>query len=184
VHRSSGKDIRTMGSGNIGATNVYRAAGKKAGIVVLILDAAKGFLAVWLAALITQNHPIAVPLAALAVLLGHSYPVFLHFKGGKAVACSIGAFLYLAPLALSVIVLVFIAVVALSRYVSLGSIVAAAAFPLLAWRLDHSPRPVLVVSVLAALLIVYRHKPNILRLVNGEESVFALRTGPEKRDSV
>ena len=98
VRFSLGKDIRTMGSGNIGATNVHRSAGSKAGLIVLALDIFKGFLAVWLAAALTHGAAPALAAATVAVMPRHCYPVFLGFKGGKAVACYVGAVLYLAPM--------------------------------------------------------------------------------------
>ncbi len=98
VRISSGKDIRTMGSGNIGATNVQRTSGLKAGVIVLLLDIFKGFLAVWVAAVLTHANSVALAFAAAGVMMGHCYPIFLGFKGGKAVACFVGAFLYIAPL--------------------------------------------------------------------------------------
>ncbi len=174
VRAGSGHDIRTMGSGNIGATNVYRAVGRKIGVIVLLLDMFKGFLAVWLAAVLTQADPLALALSAVAVMLGHCYPVFLHFKGGKAVACFVGAFVYVAPLALAVTVVIFVAVVAFSKYVSLGSIVAALFFPVVVW-LSHTSAPILAASVAAAALIIYRHKGNISRLRSGSEHVFSLK---------
>jgi acyl phosphate:glycerol-3-phosphate acyltransferase len=176
VRLSYGKDIRTMGSGNIGATNVHRSAGGKAGFVVLALDVLKGLLAVWLAEVISHNDLRAVALSGFCVMLGHCYPVFLRFRGGKAVACFIGAFGYLAPLALAITALVFIGVVALSKYISLGSIIGAAVFPIAVW-LTGSPEPVFVASIAAALLIIYRHKGNIARLRTGTENVFSLRGG-------
>ncbi len=172
-----GRDIRTMGSGNIGATNVHRTAGRKAGLVVLLLDICKGLLAVWIAAILSHNDPRALATSAVAVMLGHCYPVFLRFKGGKAVACFIGAFLYLAPLALGAIALVFIAVVALTKYISLASIVGALLFPLAAWLILHPPEPILIAAIAAAALIVYRHKANIARLRAGTEHVFSTRGG-------
>jgi glycerol-3-phosphate acyltransferase PlsY len=172
VRLTSGRDIRTMGSGNIGATNVQRSMGTKAGIVVLILDILKGFLAVWLAALLTHGAPAALALAAVAVMLGHCYPVFLGFKGGKAVACFVGAFLYLAPLALLITTVVFVAVVALSKYVSLGSILGALVFPFAMWLVNRPPRSILYASIFAAVLVIYRHKGNIARLRAGKESCF------------
>jgi acyl phosphate:glycerol-3-phosphate acyltransferase len=183
VHFSFGKDVRTMGSGNIGATNVHRTVGRKAGLTVLLLDIVKGFSAVWITALVTRNDPLALALAAGAVMAGHCYSVFLHLRGGKGVACFIGAFLYLAPLALALSLLVFIAVVAASKYISLGSIVAALVFPFAVWRIVHPAQPILLASIFAALLIVYRHKMNILRLVNGQESVFSLKGGSLSGDS-
>jgi glycerol-3-phosphate acyltransferase PlsY len=182
VRLSCGKDVRTMGSGNIGATNVHRTVGRKAGVVVLLLDIVKGFCAIWIAASVTHGDPLALALAAVAVMAGHCYSVFLHFKGGKAVACFIGAFLFLAPFALTVSLLVFIVVVSMSRYISLGSIIAALVFPFAVWRVEHPAQPILVASIFAALLIIYRHKPNILRLANGEESVFSLKGGSLKGD--
>ena len=110
---ASGKDIRTVGSGNIGATNVYRTLGHRPGLIVLMLDIWKGFVAVWLGAVISRDDPRALALSALAVMLGHCYPVLLRFHGGKAVACFIGAFLYLAPLSLAIVAVIFVAVVAL-----------------------------------------------------------------------
>ena len=175
VRFAMGKDIRTMGSGNIGATNVHRSAGHKAGVVVLLLDIAKGFLAVWLAALITHNSPEALALAAIAVMLGHAFPILLRFRGGKAVACFIGAFLYIAPLALLAVLVVFVVVVAFSKFISLGSIAAAILFPIAVWQIMHPAPPILIAAVLAALLIVLRHRGNIERLVAGTENVFSLR---------
>jgi glycerol-3-phosphate acyltransferase PlsY len=173
VRLSSGKDIRTMGSGNIGATNVQRSMGSKAGVIVLLLDILKGFVAVWLAAVLTQGNTLALALAAGAVMVGHCYPVLLGFKGGKAVACFVGAFLYLAPLALLVAAAVFALVVALSKYVSLGSIVGALLFPFVLWLISRPPRDIEYASIFAAVLVIYRHKGNIARLRAGKESVFA-----------
>ncbi|HWF46916.1 MAG TPA: glycerol-3-phosphate 1-O-acyltransferase PlsY [Bryobacteraceae bacterium] len=170
-----GKDIRTLGSGNIGATNVQRTAGSKAGIVVLLLDIAKGLLAVWIAAMLTRNLPLGLAVAAVAVMLGHCYPVLLKFKGGKAVACFVGAFLYIAPLPLLAAVPVFVITVWWSRHVSLGSIVGAIVFPLFVFLLQHPAPPIQVASVVASVLIVYRHKANIARLRQGTEGVFSFK---------
>jgi glycerol-3-phosphate acyltransferase PlsY len=177
VRLSSGKDIRTVGSGNIGATNVHRTLGRKAGITVLLLDILKGFLAVWLAALISRSDPRALAISALAVMLGHCYPVLLRFHGGKAVACFIGAFLYLAPASLAITALVFIAVVALTKYISLASIIGALFFPLPVWFVTRPPQPIFIASIAAAMLIVYRHRNNIARLRTGTESVFSVKGG-------
>ena len=175
VRVSSGKDIRKMGSGNIGATNVHRTVGGKAGWLVLLFDVLKGFVAVWLAAVLTQANPFALGLSAIAVMVGHCYSVFLGFKGGKAVACFVGAFAYVAPLALVFTIVLFVAVVAFSKYISLGSIVAALVFPIAVWLTSHPPVPILTASILAAALIIYRHKANIVRLKNGNEHVFSLK---------
>lgn len=180
VRWSSGKDIRTLGSGNIGATNVHRSVGKKAGLIVLLLDIAKGFLAVWIAALLTHGWLPAMALSAVAVMIGHCYPAFLGFKGGKAVACFIGAFLYLAPSAVAVSAVVFVAAVAVSGYISMGSLAGALLFPLAVWLVNgtHPPRSILAAGFAAALLIIYRHNGNISRLRKGTEPAFSLRGGP------
>lgn len=175
VRFAMGKDIRTMGSGNIGATNVHRSAGGKAGVVVLLLDILKGYLAVLIAGLLTHNSPVGLALAAVAVMLGHAFPVFLRFRGGKAVACFIGAFLYIAPLALLAVLVLFVLIVAVSKYISLGSIVAALAFPLAVWLIVHPATPILLAAIFAGLLITYRHKANIRRLMTGSENVFSLK---------
>ena len=165
-----------MGSGNIGATNVHRSVGRKAGVIVLFLDLMKGFFAVWLSAVFTQADPLALALAAVAVMLGHCYPIFLRFKGGKGVACFFGAFIYAASFPLAFTAAIFIAVAAISKYISLGSIIGAISFPFAVW-LTGQPPPVLIASIVAALLIVYRHKANISRIRCGREHTFSLRGG-------
>lgn len=176
VRFALGKDIRTMGSGNIGATNVHRSAGSKAGVVVLLLDILKAFVAVWFASLVTHGSALAMALAAMAVMVGHSFPVFLRFKGGKAVACCVGAFLYIAPLAVLAIVPVFVLIVAISKYISLASILSVLLFPIVLMLIAHPAPPILIASVFAALLIAYRHKANIQRILAGNENVFSLRS--------
>jgi acyl phosphate:glycerol-3-phosphate acyltransferase len=171
------KDIRTMGSGNIGATNVHRTAGKKGGLIVLLLDILKGFIAIWLAAISSRGEPLVIAFAILAVMLGHCYPVFLGFRGGKAVACYIGAFLYIAPLALLETTVVFVLVVAFTKYISLGSIIGALILPVFFWLTYRPAESLLIASIAAGLLIVYRHRANIDRLRTGTERVFSLRGG-------
>jgi glycerol-3-phosphate acyltransferase PlsY len=175
VRFTLGRDIRTMGSGNIGATNVHRTAGKKAGLVVLFLDIFKGFLAVWIASRLTQGNSLAIGLAAAAVMLGHCYPVFLKFKGGKAVACFVGAFGYIAPLALLAAGGAFVIVVFASKYISLGSLMGAFLFPFIYWWMIDPPLPLLISAFFAAGLIVYRHRANIERLRAGTEHSFSLK---------
>ncbi len=175
VRLTMGADIRTMGSGNIGATNVQRNAGTKAGLIVLLLDILKGFLAVWLAGLLNHQDIIALALAACAVMLGHCYPVFLGFKGGKAVACFIGAFALLTFLPLLGVVAVFLLTVTLSRFVSLGSVVGALAFPFLVWFIQHPPLPFFYASLFASVLVLFRHRGNIERLLAGSESTFSFK---------
>lgn len=175
VRVTMGSDIRTMGSGNIGATNVQRTAGTKAGVIVLMLDILKGFLAVWISGLMNRQDSVALALAACAVMVGHCYPIILGFKGGKAVACFIGAFAVVTPLPLAAVILVFVTTVALSRFISLGSIIGALAFPILVGLIQHPAAPILYAAVFAAVLVIYRHKANIGRLRAGTENVFSFK---------
>jgi glycerol-3-phosphate acyltransferase PlsY len=168
----AGADVRNEGSGNIGATNVLRTAGRLAGILTLILDAGKGLLAVWLAGYLTGRSSLWMSLAALAVLLGHAFPVWLKFKGGKAVATCIGALGYLTPLPILAVVLIFVAVVAWTHYLSLGSILAAGLYPLACWLIVHPDWPIMLASMAAAILIVERHRGNIQRIRAGDERIF------------
>jgi glycerol-3-phosphate acyltransferase PlsY len=172
VRLTTGKDVRSSGSGNIGATNVLRTTGRAAGVATLLLDIAKGFFAVWLAAKMTGDDPLWMSLAALAVMAGHAFPVFLKFHGGKAVASFIGAFLYLTPLPLAAMLVVFVITVVVTQAISAGSILAAGTFPLGVWLILHPPAPVLIASLVAGAFIVYRHKSNMERLRAGTENRF------------
>lgn len=172
VKLTTGKDVRAAGSGNIGATNVLRTTGRGAGIATLLLDIAKGFGAVWLAAELTDDSTLWTSAAALAVMAGHAYPVFLKFKGGKAVASFVGAFLYLTPVPLLAVALLFAMVVAGTRYISAGSIVGAAGFPFAVWLILHPAPEVLLSSLIAGAFIIYRHKSNIQRIHEGTENIF------------
>jgi acyl phosphate:glycerol-3-phosphate acyltransferase len=181
VRAKEGADVRESGSGGTGATNVSRRAGKLAGVLTLLLDAAKGALAVWMARwLVTPDLGVNWPVAAAAIIavFGHCFPVWLGFRGGKGVATGVGVFLSLSPLALALAALVFLLVFATTRYVSLGSITAAAAFPLCVWLLSiyaHSSenfRPVITAALASAALIIFMHRANIGRLLRGTESKF------------
>jgi glycerol-3-phosphate acyltransferase PlsY len=207
-----GEDVRAIGSGNIGATNVARKA-PGLGIATLILDAAKGFAAALIAvqfakhystlyaAILTARaagHPVLLtqtrqqvaidPLylmpavAAVFAILGHVFPVWLKFKGGKGVATGVGAFVALAPKAVLIVLVIFVAIVAAFRYISLGSIVAAAAFPVFAWllyRYQASPA-VFAAMVCASALIIAKHHENIRRLMAGTEHRFTVWTATVK----
>jgi len=173
VKLTRGTDVRESGSGNIGATNVLRTTGRAAGVATLALDIAKGFAAVWLAAKLTDDAPQWTSLAALAVMAGHAFPVFLKFQGGKAVATFIGAFAYLTPLPLAAVLLLFVVAVAVTRYISAASILAAATFPFGVWMILHPPVQVTLAAFLAGAFIVYRHKSNWSRLRAGTENVFS-----------
>jgi glycerol-3-phosphate acyltransferase PlsY len=174
VRWKTGQDVRAMGSGNIGATNVLRTTGRAWGVLTLVLDIAKGYLAVWLMQRATGGAAVFVGAAAVAVLLGHAFPVYLRFKGGKAVASFVGAALCLAPAATGVCALVFVLVVAAWRYISLGSIVSVALFPLVLWLLDRPDWPLVAATALASALVIWRHSSNIQRLRAGTENVFHL----------
>ena len=179
VKWKTGADIRASGSGNIGATNVLRTTGWKTGSATLILDIAKGYLAVWLAGYLTDGSEIWMAAAAVAVIAGHAFPVFLGGKGGKAVASFTGAYLCLTPLPLAATAVVFVAMVAVTRHVSVGSIAGAAAFPLAVWMISHPPLPVTLAAIVSGAFIIYRHSENLQRLRAGTEHVFSL--GRSKR---
>lgn len=181
VRATEGTDVRTVGSGGTGATNVSRRAGKGAGVLTLLLDAAKGAVAVLLARLlITSDFGIDwwVAVAGLAVVVGHIFPVWLKFRGGKGVATGLGVFLMLAPAATLCAALLFFAVVWTTRYVSLGSVAAVAAFPVCVWLVNvfvnRSPAftPIMATSLLGGVLIIFMHRANIGRLLRGTESKF------------
>jgi glycerol-3-phosphate acyltransferase PlsY len=172
VKWKTGADVRAAGSGNIGATNVLRTTGRAAGIATLLLDILKGYLAVWIAGRLTHSDPLWMSAAALAVMAGHAYPVFLRFKGGKAVASFVGAFLCLTPVALLASLVVFVGVVAWTRYISLGSIIAAGCFPLAVWIVVQPAWQVEAAAIIAGAFIVYKHSSNIERLRAGTEHVF------------
>src|SRR5260370_6695857 len=174
------QDIRTVGSGNIGATNVLRSGGKELGAATFVLDVVKGAAAVllgaWLAApLLPGVSPRNVEaLAALCAVIGHMFPIWLGFKGGKGVATGFGVFLVAAPLAALASITLFGLVFALTRYVSLSSILGAASFPVFAWLTVSGPRPAFFIAVqfIVAFLIIVKHHPNIRRLLAGTEHRF------------
>ena len=193
-----GQDVRKTGSGNIGATNVARTGSKGLAIATLLLDALKGYAAVtfafWIASRQRLEGPVPTSvydrttvgvsshtifllaaLAAFVAILGHMFPVWLRFKGGKGVATAAGSFIALAPRAMLVALVLFVLVVALTRYVSLGSMVAGAAFPLCVWWLGPGERtsaPILLLIGASSVLIIVRHKDNIRRLLAGTENRF------------
>jgi len=185
VAKAKGMDIRTVGSGNIGATNVFRSLGLPAGLFVLLVDAAKGWVAVRLLAnwvvhgllppdAVGGAAEVAAIIAGLAVILGHNYTCWLGFKGGKGIATSAGVLAGLVPLPLLVIMGVWLLVFLLTRYVSLASICAAFALPFATWALVK--RPALIFVTLAmAVLAIYKHKANIQRLLAGTEHRLGVR---------
>ena len=172
VRLKTGRDVRSMGSGNIGATNVLRTAGRGIGVLTLLLDILKGYLAVWLMGYFAGDSPVWLSAAALAVMAGHAFPIFLKFKGGKAVASFLGAFLYLTPVPLLAILVVFVIAVAVTNYVSFGSVLAAGTFPLAVFLILHPDWPILGAALAAGILIVYRHRANLERISSGTEHRF------------
>jgi glycerol-3-phosphate acyltransferase PlsY len=173
-----GKDVRQHGSGNIGATNVSRVAGPLVGILTLVLDGAKGATSVYLAARFTNNSARAMMFAGVAASIGHCYPVWLRLKGGKGVATALGVFIALCPLAALAGFVLFALVFLLWRYVSLASLSAAAAMPLLIyflWAPGHAPPLVITLGTLFdAALVFYKHDANLQRLLDGQEPRFHL----------
>jgi glycerol-3-phosphate acyltransferase PlsY len=168
VRRKTGRDIRAEGSGNAGATNVLRAHGKKLAILVALLDVAKGAAAVFLMRLVTAD-PRWVAAAGFAAVLGHVFPLFYSFRGGKGVATAVGAFAVLTPLALLVSLGVFVGIVAATRYVSLASVVSMALLPAISGGLFGAPRAVVTAAAATALLVIAKHLANLKRLAAGTE---------------
>ncbi|WP_303104945.1 glycerol-3-phosphate 1-O-acyltransferase PlsY [uncultured Mitsuokella sp.] len=161
-------DLREHGSHNIGATNAWRTLGKGPGFLIFLLDFLKGAVSVYLAEVLT-GIPFIMILAGVLAIVGHSCSLFLHFKGGKGVATGLGVITMLMPLPSLIVFLVWLAIVKVSGYVSLGSCIAAALVPVLAWAFSY-PLEYTVFGVLAAAFIIVRHKSNIARLLNGTES--------------
>jgi glycerol-3-phosphate acyltransferase PlsY len=170
VRWKKGIDVRTTGSGSIGATNVMRNLGMVGFLGTFILDAGKGMVAVLLARKMTSNDPSWVAAAAVATILGHCLPVWLKFRGGKGVATGVGAFIGLSPVPLGIVLVIFALTVAIWRYVSLGSILAVATFPVALYFLDHPPWPTVLGAVVCATIIIAKHSTNIRRLLTGTEN--------------
>lgn len=164
--RARGVDIRTVGSKNVGATNVFRTLGKPIGVAVMVADIAKGVVAVLVArVLVDDPWPLV---AAGAAVAGHVYPVWLGFRGGKGVAVGAGVAIGLVPWAAAVLVPAWVLVIAITRYVSLGSILAAAAFTPVVWAFGYD-WPTLIFAGLISLAVLWRHRGNMARLIRGEE---------------
>jgi len=169
-----GIDIRNFGSGNIGFTNVLRAIGTFPALIVLIIDITKGIISVYLAfffaQLIGTDCQVMSGIGGLASIVGHNWPIFLKFKGGKGVAVTAGVFLALTPIPFLLSLLVMVGIIALTRYVSLGSIVAAGSLPFFVFWLRNNARLYLFLSIIAALFILFKHRNNIQRLLRSKES--------------
>lgn len=168
VRLVTGGDVRNSGSGNVGATNALRSAGWKAGVVVTIVDILKGAIPVWL---ISRYNPESgwAAAAMLAAVVGHCFPVWLKFRGGKGVATGFGAFLVIAPLSALAALALWAVVLVISRWVALASMVASASFPLVLKLIDRPDMVTLIAVSAAAVLIILRHSSNIRRMLAGEE---------------
>lgn len=168
---AKGIDIRDFGSGNIGFTNVLRTLGPGPGFVVMFLDVAKGFVAVAVCRMLGMNDYMIVTGGILSIL-GHSFSVFLRFAGGRSVATSLGVMIGLTPVIAAVAFGIWLVLVALTRIVSVASMVAAASVPVMmfSWSSQHAPLPYKIIAIVAAALIIVKHRPNIIRLLNGTES--------------
>ena len=172
--RRRGADLRLVGSGNLGAANVMRASGIRAGVLVALLDMAKGAAGVVLAERFSAS-PSAPALAGIAAVVGHVYPAWLRFRGGKGVATACGAFAVLTPLAVPPALAVFVAAVWITRYVSVGSVLASIVLPSVAYA-TGSPAPAVAAALACAALIVFRHRSNLARVRTGTERRLGLRT--------
>ena len=167
ARRFGGHDLHRIGSGNIGAANVLRASGVRAGVVVAVLDILKGAAGVLVAARMTSMEN-AGAIAGLAAVVGHIYPVWLRFRGGKGVATACGVFSVLAPLAVPAALVAFVATIWATRYISLGSVAASLVLPPMAWA-TGAPEAVVLVSCALATLIIFRHRSNLVRVRVGTE---------------
>lgn len=169
VRLAGGGDVRTVGSGNIGATNVGRVLGRAGWAATLVADAGKGILAAWAAPILLGPGAAVAALAGLGAILGHCFTPWLGFRGGKGVATMLGTFLVLAPVAVGVTIVTFAVVAAVARIVSLASLVAAAALPVAAWALAYPP-PVVGAAGITALVVLVRHRDNVARILAGTEA--------------
>jgi glycerol-3-phosphate acyltransferase PlsY len=173
VRQWGAADLRSIGSGNLGAANVMRASGVTAGVIVAALDMAKGAASVWLAERVSTGAGLPAA-AGFAAIVGHIYPIWLRFRGGKGVATACGAFSVLTPLAVPPALAIFVAAVWLTKYISLGSVLASIALPPLAYAAG-SPAPTVLATVAASIIIVFRHRSNLLRLRTGTERRLGVR---------
>ncbi|HKK01287.1 MAG TPA: glycerol-3-phosphate 1-O-acyltransferase PlsY [Desulfuromonadales bacterium] len=168
---SGAEDVRKSGSGNIGATNVYRVAGRRLGILTLLGDVLKGLVPLWYLGTSFHLPDARLALVAAALFLGHLYPIYLRFKGGKGVATALGVLLVLSPLAIVPALLIFAGVLWRWRYVSAASVSAAASIPLLVWLFERS-LPTTAAALFIAVMVIVRHRVNIKRLLDGTENRF------------
>jgi len=169
VRWQKGVDVRSTGSGSTGATNVMRNLGIIGFVATFILDVGKGVGAVLLASRLTSGDPRWIAAASVAAILGHCFPVWLKFRGGKGVATGVGVFLALAPVQVALVLIIFAITVVIWRYISLGSIVATGAFPFFVYFMKHAPLPIVLGAAGGAAIIIAMHHANIHRLMQGTE---------------
>jgi len=184
VGRVAGVDVRSSGSGNIGATNVTRLLGKKLGLITLVLDCLKGFLPIFIASRLLHDGPyreLILLLCGVLAVVGHMFPVYLGFKGGKGVATGLGVFLFLSPVAIGISTVVFFGSVILTGFVSVGSLLASGLFPLWLWLSGESGGAIAAGAVIA-LLIWGKHHENIARLLKGQEKSWKKKNREEAHD--
>lgn len=185
VRWQKGIDVRATGSGSIGATNVMRNLGVAGFVVTFLLDVGKGAAAVLIARGLTVGDPRWIAAATVAAIVGHCFPVWLKFQGGKGVATGVGVFIALAPIQVAMVLAIFAVVVAIWRYISLGSIIATATFPALVYFFLHPPFPIVLGAAGGAAVIIGMHHANIRRLLNGTENKWGKKPpAPSSRQSV
>ena len=170
VRWQRGIDVRSTGSGGTGATNVMRNLGIIGFVATFLLDLGKGIAAVLFASRLTGGDPRWIAASSVAAIMGHCFPVWLKFRGGKGVATGVGVFIALAPVQVALVLIIFAIVVAIWRYISLGSIVATAAFPIVVYLMKRPPLPIVLGAAGGAIIIIAMHHANIGRLISGTES--------------
>jgi len=184
---TSGEDVRRIGSGGTGATNVTRRAGPTAGLLTYLLDVAKGIGAVALMRMVAEGDYFWIGAAGIAAIVGHIFPVFLGFRGGKGVSTGVGIYLMIAPYSVLGALALWAVIVFSTRYVSLGSLAAAAALPLLTWlfygvlQSEQHSTAMIIIGLAAFVLILFAHRQNVLRLMRGEEKRFGKRAEPDQK---
>ncbi len=185
---TGGEDVRRIGSGGTGATNVTRRAGPTAGLLTYLLDVGKGMGAVALMKLVAEGDYFWIGAAGIAAIVGHIFPVFLGFRGGKGVSTGVGIYLTIAPYSVLAALVVWVVIVSFTRYVSLGSLVAAGALPVLTWlfygviQSDQHVAAMIIIALSAFALILFAHRKNVRRLMRGEEKKVGMRVErPEKK---
>ena len=185
-----GEDVRTCGSGGTGATNVTRKAGRTAGLLTYLLDVGKGIAAVSLMQTVAGHDYLWIGAAGIAAIIGHIFPIFLGFRGGKGVATGVGIYLLIAPYSVLAALVLWAVTVYFTRYVSLASLVAAGSLPLLSWLFYGVSRPdphftaLIIIALAAFCLILFAHRENVRRLIRGQEKRFGIRGEQSRHEAI